>query len=155
MITQVYPLQCIATKSVITGEHNGIFVPIYKDLEQDIGIIRMVYSTSCLPGQVKGPHLHKKRKGHLTVLRGNVVFVIEQVVDNKKIYEEVFISDMSPKLVVVPPNTVNAHVNIGKEEAIVLNLCTEHCWAANDTDNYSFNNFDGYDVYQWAREQLK
>ena len=152
MITKVYDLSLIKTKNVKSGEDNGSFIPIYKDLELDIGKIRMVYMTSCLPREVKGPHIHKKRNGHLTVLKGDVLFVLEYVVDGEKIYEEVRISGSNPKLISVPANTVNAHVNIGSEEAIVLNLCTGHCWAPDDTDNYSFDNFEKYDIYRWTQE---
>ncbi|MHA2366118.1 MAG: polysaccharide biosynthesis C-terminal domain-containing protein [Candidatus Hodarchaeales archaeon] len=138
MITKIIDLQLIPTKNK-NKKRNGTYIPIYKSLEEKIkGPVTQVYMTSCYPGETKGPHLHNRRRGHLTVLKGKVSFVLEhKLIYGDTLREEIVISAEEPKMIVVPEGTPNAHTNIGSEEAIVLNICTRHCWSPEDTDDYS------------------
>jgi dTDP-4-dehydrorhamnose 3,5-epimerase len=141
MRTRVIDLQIIETRDKIQKHQNGNFVPLYRNWDRYVEEpVSMIYTTSCFSREVKGPHLHKKRRGHLTVLKGEVVFVLEY--DDG--YEEIQLNGDVPRMIVVPEGTVNAHVNIGNEEALVMNICTRHCWKSDDTDNYDveFRNYD-------------
>jgi len=155
MLTQITDLQVIPTRN-FQKQLNGFFVPVYKNLEQILSTsplnseITMVYVTSCFPNEIKGPHLHVKRTGNLTVIKGRVIFILEHIVEDVPVYEEFVLTGDKPQLIQVPKGVKNCHINIGGEEAYVLNLCTEHCWAPSDTDNSS-SDFQAYDVNKWKK----
>jgi len=138
MKTKIIDLELIPTKNK-DGNQSGRYIPIYKCLQDKISEpITQIYMTSCFPGETKGPHLHKKRRGHLTVLKGEVLFILEHQLENGEVILESAIIDADkPQMIVVPEGTPNSHTNFGTEEAIVLNICTKHCWSPEDKDDYS------------------
>src|SRR5689334_2521725 len=60
------------------GQVNGFLVPVFNVHEGWIPPERhpqQVYVTVCSPGMRKGPHLHMKRWGYFTCIRGNARIV--------------------------------------------------------------------------------
>ena len=81
---------------------------------------RQVYLTVIAPREVKGPHLHLKRWGLFTCIRGNAKIVVR----NEKGYEEYLTGeDYEFATIQVPAGVSAALQNIGDEEAYMLNTC--------------------------------
>ena len=73
MKLRVMPHKRISTKGS-DGRVNGFLIPIYNLHDRFILEAQQpeqVYLTVCTPGSRKGPHLHFKRWGYFTCIRGN------------------------------------------------------------------------------------
>lgn len=144
MNVRLMDLELIHTKDVRDGHHNGNFIPLWRDwdkkYEHDPA---MAYIATCFRGEIKGPHLHKERWSYLTVLRGKVVFIVKE----NGSYSEFVLSGDRPQTLVIPANIPQAHVNIGDEEAIILNLCNP-AWHPERQDNYT-GDYSDYDFSKW------
>ncbi len=145
MKIELFDLELIKTKDVRDGHQNGIFIPVWRDWDNKYEKEpKMVYVTSCFPGELKGPHLHKQRWSYLTVLKGKVVFIVK--VDDE--FQEFIVSAEKPQTLVIPAGTPQAHINIGDEDAIVMNLCNP-AWHPENQDNYTAD-YGDYDFARWG-----
>ena len=145
MKVEIYDLDVIKTKDVIHGHQNGIFIPVWRDWDNKYEKEpKMLYVTTCFPGELKGPHLHKLRWSYLTVLKGKVVFIVKL----EKEFKEFIISDEKPQTIVIPAGIPQAHVNIGHDDAIVINLCNP-AWHPERQDNYTAD-YGDYDFAKWG-----
>lgn len=118
------------------GKVNGQLLPIVNRYERtgpfSLGKgVEQVYVTTIAPGAVKGPHLHLRRSGFFTVLRGEVAVVIRR---GKSRYEVERASGARPRTVYVPAGTPSALVNLGADEAWVINV-VESAWRKEDPDD--------------------
>lgn len=124
------------------GKQNGFLIPIINVNEgfpSPDAWPKQVYCTVAYPGQVKGPHLHKKRAGLFTCIKGNVKIVIR--IDGK--YVEHFSGDDHEYATIqVPPGIPSALVNIGKEDAYILNMPSP-AWSKDEPDDWDVS-FEGY-----------
>jgi len=131
------------------GNINGFLIPIYNnhdDFIQDSNSPKQVYLTVCDPGQIKGPHLHMKRWGFFTCIRGNIRIIVQ----SKDGYETYFSGeDYEFATVEVPAGTPAAIQNIADEPSYILNTPSP-AWHADDQDEHPVN-FDN-DVFIWPRE---
>lgn len=92
------------------------------------------------PGGIKGPHLHLKRWGLFTYIKGNVKIIVKTSTG----YEEIFSGpDHGFATVQVPAGTPAALQNTGDENAYVLNLPSP-AWRSDDQDEHTVS-FEGYD----------
>lgn len=137
----VYRHQRFLTKGKAENP-NGWLLPIYNIHD---GVIapaqapQQVYLTVVAPGAVKGPHLHLKRWGLFTCVRGNVRIVVRTVAG----YEEYFSGeDHEFATVQVPAGVPAALQNTGSGEAYVLNMPAP-AWRADDQDEHAVS-FDDY-----------
>jgi len=147
MSVKLIDLQLIQTKDVRDGHQNGWFIPVWRDWDKIYDLEpKMAYIATCFSGEIKGPHLHKERWSFLTVLKGTVAFIVKE--DNE--YKEFIVSSEKPQTLVIPANIPQAHVNIGKEEAIVLNLCNP-AWHPDKQDNYN-GDYSDYDFSKWLNK---
>lgn len=145
MEVRIIDLELIATKDVQHGHQNGNFIPVWRDWDKKYEHDpKMVYVTTCFPGELKGPHLHKMRWSYLTVLKGKVAFVVKTDAG----FQEFVLSDEKPQTLVIPAGTPQAHVNIGDIDAIVMNLCTP-AWHPDNQDNYTAD-YGDYDFSKWG-----
>jgi dTDP-4-dehydrorhamnose 3,5-epimerase len=145
MEIRVIDLESIKTKNVQYGHQNGVFVPVWRDWDKIYEKEpQMVYVTTCFPGELKGPHLHKQRWSYLTVLSGTVVFIV-RVGDE---FREFVLSSEKPQTIVIPAGVPQAHVNIGEGDAIVMNLCNP-AWRPDNQDNYTAD-YGDYDFGKWG-----
>jgi len=124
------------------GIQNGWLVPIFNEHD---GVIapaqypRQVYLTVIAPWEVKGPHLHLKRWGLFTCIRGNA----KVVVHTENGYEEYITGeDYEFATVQVPAGIPAALQNIGDKEAYILNMPSP-AWHIDDQDEHSvsFNDY--------------
>ena len=126
-----------------TGAVNGHLIPIANKHEKtgpwSIGAAaQQVYATTILPGAVKGPHLHLRRSGFFTVLRGSVAFVIRQGAGSFDVQR---VDAEKPRTIHVPAGAPSAMVNVGSDEAIVLNV-VESAWRPEDPDDEPVDAFE-------------
>jgi dTDP-4-dehydrorhamnose 3,5-epimerase len=117
------------------GKPNGFLIPIYNVHETPISpeqSPKQVYLTVVSPGGVKGPHLHLKRWGLFTCIRGNVKIVLKTDAG----YEEAFTgTDHEFATIQVPAGVPAALQNIGEDDAYVLNMPSP-AWKPDDQDEH-------------------
>ncbi|MGC9975643.1 MAG: hypothetical protein ABSC57_02830 [Syntrophales bacterium] len=132
-----------------TGNPNGFLIPIYNIHETFIEAEhqpKQIYLTVCDVGQVKGPHLHLKRTGYFTCIKGNVRIVTKS---NTGGYEEYFSGDdYEYATIEIPAGVAAAIQNIAGEPSYVLNTPSP-AWHADDQDEHPAR-FDG-SVFEWPR----
>jgi len=132
----------IVTKSN-DGKENGFLIPIinvHEKFVEEAQWPKQVYCTVAKPGEKKGPHLHKKRWGLFTCIKGNVKIVTR--IDGK--YEEHFSGeDYQFSTIQVPAGVPSVLINIGEVDAYILNMPSPS-WHPEDQDdwNVEFNDYN-------------
>lgn len=115
------------------GRQNGFLIPIFNASDGFVAAAqypRQVYLTVVAPGAAKGPHLHLKRWGMFTCIKGNVKIVL-RVGDT---YEEHMTGeDHEFTTIQVPAGVPAALVNEGADLAYVLNMPSPE-WRVDDQD---------------------
>lgn len=128
------------------GRPNGFLVPIFNVNDNVIKPEQhpqQVYLTVVAPGKVKGPHLHLKRWGLFTCIRGNAKVVVR----TDSGYEEYFTGeDYEFRTIQVPAGMPSALQNIGGADAYFLNMPSP-AWRADDQDEHPVS-FDDY-TFTW------
>lgn len=124
------------------GKENGFLIPIinvHDKFVNDAQWPQQVYCTTISVNEVKGPHLHKKRWGLFTCIKGNVKIVVK----NGDQYEEYYSGEEHDfASIQVPAGRANALVNIGNSDAYVLNMPSP-AWHIDDQDDWDVE-FSGY-----------
>ena len=130
----------------ITDEHvNGSLTVIWRDWDKIISYEpKMVYVSSVFPGQVKGPHIHRKRNSYFSCVHGSVTFIVK---DKNDKYHEIEANSDEPTLIHIPKNIASAHLNSGNEIAHILTLA-DVSWKPNDNEMKNIT-FDDYDWKKW------
>ena len=130
----------------ITDEHvNGSLTVIWRDWDKIISYEpKMVYVSSVFPGQVKGPHIHRKRNSYFSCVHGSVTFIVK---DKNDRYHEIEANSDEPTLIHIPKNIASAHLNSGNEIAHILTLA-DVSWKPNDNEMKNIT-FDDYDWKKW------
>ncbi len=132
----------IVTKN-IEGKPNGFLIPVFNRHENFTEKDQwpwQVYCTVATPGEIKGPHLHKKRWGLFTCIKGNIKIVTR--VNNE--YQEYFSGeDHGFATIQVPADVPSALVNIGNNDAYILNMPSP-AWTPEEPDDWpvSFSDYD-------------
>lgn len=130
------------------GQSNGWLVPIFNVHETFVNEAqypRQVYLTVITAREVKGPHLHLKRWGMFTCIRGNAKVVVR----TEEGYEEYLTGeDHEFATVQVPAGVPAALQNIGDEEAYMINMPSP-AWHIDDQDEHpvSFNDY----TFKWPK----
>ena len=122
---------------------DGTLVPVYKDWESwHSGYeVKMVYHTSIAPGVSKGPILHKKRRGMMSCIYGDVS--VTCLVDGKlKTYR---LSEGEKKyILMIPKNIPNVITNNSdSKEALIMNL-PDRSWHPDDEDTEKFSSWENF-----------
>ena len=136
----VWDLERHETKDTQDSHLNGDLTVIWRDWDKIIAKHpKMVYVNSINPGEMKGPHLHKKRTSYFYCINGDAVIIIQD--KNGKIHE-IETNSTKPVLVCVPKGIPSALVNPTKNITRVLVLA-DISWKPNDDEmiNVSFNNY--------------
>ena len=135
MLLKLQKLQQIKT-------NEGVLFPIYKDWEEWHGGYdpKMVYATTLNPGAVKGPILHKKRRGLITAIQGIVVLQC-------KIDGEIHAYFLRHKNGTAYVFEIPAGVPFTLENqdpmlpAIIIN-CPDRAWHPDDEDTIKYDSWD-------------
>ena len=133
------------TRDIDDKHENGSLTVVWRDWDKILPIIpKMVYVSSINPGEIKGPHIHKKRNSYFTCIHGKVIFIIKK---NDGTYTEIESSSEIPNLIQVPKNSASAHVNISNNVSRVLAIA-DLAWRPNDNEMENIS-FDDYDWKKW------
>jgi dTDP-4-dehydrorhamnose 3,5-epimerase-like enzyme len=134
MKLRTIPHPRISTKDS-AGQVNGFLIPVYNVHEgflQDGREPKQVYLTVCAPGTQKGPHLHLKRWGYFTCIRGNARVVA-------RLGEEYVVAytgqDHQFQTIEVPAGVPAVLENVGDEDAYIINTPSP-AWRADDQDEH-------------------
>ncbi len=117
------------------GSRNGFLIPIFNVhdgfVEED-RTPKQVYLTVVAPGSAKGPHLHMKRWGLFTCIKGNVKIVARTPAG----YEEYYSGESHGfASIQLPAGIPAALVNEGTQDAYVLNMPSP-AWHVDDQDDH-------------------
>jgi dTDP-4-dehydrorhamnose 3,5-epimerase len=124
------------------GKTNGFLVPIiniHDHFVADEQWPKQVYLTVASPKEIKGPHLHYKRWGLFTCIKGNIKIVV-RIEDQ---YLEYFSGENYEfQTVQIPAGIPAALVNIGNEDAYILNMPAPS-WHPDNLDEWDVT-FENY-----------
>jgi dTDP-4-dehydrorhamnose 3,5-epimerase len=141
----IIPLEKHDTKDIHDQHQNGSLTVVWRDWDKLLANDpKMVYVSSVNSGEVKGPHLHKKRNSYFTCIHGKVIFILK---NNDGTFSEIESSSENPILLKIPPGMPSAHINISDNVSRILALA-DVAWKPNDNemDNVTF---DDYDWKKW------
>ena len=135
------------TKDIHDSHVNGSLTVVWRDYDKLIPTEpEMIYVSSVEPGEIKGPHLHKKRNSYFTCIHGNVTFIIK---NSDGTYLEIESNSDEPKMIKVPQNFASAHVNNSNSIARILVLA-DLAWRPNDNEMENVE-FSDYDWKKWTK----
>jgi len=124
-------------------KENGFLVPIY-NIKENFFITgrepEQAYLTVVNEGCIKGPHLHKIRRGFFTCIKGNIRVILK--INGQ--YEIFYSGEKFDFLSIeIPTNIPAAIQNIGKCSAYVINMPSP-AWDKEMNDEYTddFSDFD-------------
>lgn len=118
----------IETKDSL-GRVNGWLLPVWNST--DGPRVDQVYVTVISQGMMKGPHLHKRRRGLFKVIRGVVQLVWR---DYREKYHDIVLGPETAPFA-VDPGLPAALYNRGMGDAYVLNMPSP-AWTAEDPDEH-------------------
>lgn len=116
------------------GKENGWMIPIYNKEEPYFSSynLNFVYASCILAGNVKGPHLHKKRECRLVCIKGEVELIVREEGE----YRRYILSGSNPNMVTIKAgNPFMVRCGELSTEGILLNFAN-HIWKQEDQDNY-------------------
>lgn len=123
------------------GNPNGHLVPVFNVHDAFVAPAQhpqQAYVTVVTPGSAKGPHLHMKRWGLFTCIKGDVKIVVK----NGGKYEEHFSGEHHDFATIqLPAGLPAALVNAGTEDAYVLNMPAPS-WHVDDQDDHPVTDWD-------------
>jgi dTDP-4-dehydrorhamnose 3,5-epimerase len=123
------------------GTDNGFLVPIYNVHDRFVDERHhpeQVYLTVCKPGEQKGPHLHLRRWGYFTCIKGDVRIVARV---NGSYVSEFSGENHEFRTIEVPAGVAATIQNIGLEDAYVLNTPSP-AWRRDDQDEHDVKGWD-------------
>jgi len=133
------------TRDINDSHVNGELTVIWRDWDKILpNDPKMVYINSINPGEIKGPHLHKRRTTYFYCILGDIVIVIQ---DNDGKIHEISTNLKTPILISVPKGMTAAIVNPTNEISKVLVLA-DVAWRPNDNEMENVQ-LDNYDWNKW------
>ena len=122
---------------------NGFLVPIFNENDNFLNnndYLKQVYLTVVKPNNIKGPHLHYKRNGLFTCIKGNIRIVTKENNEYKIFFSG---EDYNYNSILIPKGIPAALQNISDIDAMVINLPSPG-WTKEMQDEHSadFSDFD-------------
>ena len=136
----ILDLETHQTKDIEDSHINGELTVIWRNWDNIIKNPEMVYVNSINPGEIKGPHIHKKRTSFFYCIDGKMTLVIK---DNNNKYNEIEVDSQESKLISVSKGTPAAIINPSQSISKILVLA-DISWKPNDNEmeNVSFSDYD-------------
>ena len=94
-------------------KRNGYLIELFKDQDKT-----SAYLTVALPGAFKGYHLHRVRAARYVCVRGKMKIILYKNQER----EEYILDAASPSRLFIPNNVATGLLNIGDEEAWLINF---------------------------------
>lgn len=94
------------------GQANGFLVELFRDGDKTVA-----YLSATFPGSFKGYHLHRVRAARYVCLRGKMKIIMY----NHGKREEHILDASKPSRLFIPKNVATGLLNIGDEEAWLIN----------------------------------
>ena len=142
----ILDLETHQTKDIEDSHINGELTVIWRNWDNIIKNPEMVYVNSINPGEIKGPHIHKKRTSFLYCIDGKMTLVIK---DNNNKYNEIEVDSQESKLISVSKGTPAAIINPSQNISKILVLA-DVAWKPNDNEMENVT-FDDYDWNKWKK----
>ena len=142
----VLDLERHQTKDTTDSHINGELTVIWRDWDNLIkNHPKMIYVNSINPGEIKGPHIHKKRITYFSCIHGSIVLIVK---DDEK-FHEIKLDSGKPVLVSIQNGTAVALINPTEMIAKVLVLA-DIAWRPDDNEMDN-TMFDDYDWRKWSK----
>tara|TARA_Y100000817_G_scaffold202053_1_gene158175 strand:- start:818 stop:1267 length:450 start_codon:yes stop_codon:yes gene_type:complete len=142
----ILDLETHQTKDIEDSHINGELTVIWRNWDNIIKNPEMVYVNSINPGEIKGPHIHKKRTSFFYCIDGKMTLVIK---DNNNKYNEIEVDSQESKLISVSKGTPAAIINPSQNISKILVLA-DVAWKPNDNEMENVT-FDDYDWNKWKK----
>lgn len=126
-----YKLEKIITRHPKTKAVTGLLIPLWKDYEPNKKINpRYIYFLTCAPRSFKGPYLHTKRRGLLTLIEGRLSLIYK---DGKRFQEISLDARRQAVMADIPKMTAYLLKNPFSQEAKLVNIC-DYPWQPGDQE---------------------
>ena len=142
----ILDLETHQTKDIEDSHINGELTVIWRNWDNISKNPEMVYVNSINPGEIKGPHIHKKRTSFFYCIDGKMTLVIK---DNNNKYNEIEVDSQESKLISVSKGTPAAIINPSQNISKILVLA-DVAWKPNDNEMENVT-FDDYDWNKWKK----
>lgn len=112
------------------------------------------YLSVIYPGVVKGWHFHKLQRDNLCVIKGMAKLVLCDQRDSsptKGNIMELYIGELCPMLVSIPPGIIHGMKGISAEPAYFINIPTE-LYNYTEPDEYRIDPHSPEIPYDWSRK---
>ena len=116
----------------VHADHRGELVEMFTTPEFWNEEFAYAYQTSIRPGMLKGWFAHEKKTDRYHIVRGELLVLLY---DGRKdsstcgVLQKLLLSDRSARQVLIPPEVWHLSLNVGEEDAILVNLpstCYDH-----------------------------
>tara|TARA_Y100001936_G_scaffold183798_1_gene181201 strand:- start:142 stop:582 length:441 start_codon:yes stop_codon:yes gene_type:complete len=133
-------LETHQTKDVRDSHLNGELKIIWRDWDKIIKPPQMVYVNTVNPGDIKGPHMHKRRTSYFHCIDGSVVIVIR---DKNGNYHEIKTNSKESQIISISNGIAAAIINPSSSVSKILVLA-DVSWKPNDNEmeNVSFSDYN-------------
>tara|TARA_Y100001936_G_C15983039_1_gene617846 strand:+ start:244 stop:693 length:450 start_codon:yes stop_codon:yes gene_type:complete len=142
----IIDLEVHETKDVLDNHINGELTVIWRDWDKKINEPQMMYLNSVNPGEIKGPHIHKKRTSSFFCLQGKMVIVIQEKNGG---FKEIEVNSKNQKLVSVPEGIPAAIINPTDQITKIL-VIADISWKPDDNEMMNYT-YDNYDWNKWKK----
>ena len=142
----VFQLENHETKDVLDLHVNGELTVIWRNWDKIINNPEMIYLNSVNPGEIKGPHRHKKRTSYFFCIQGEMIIVIQ---DKNGKYHEIEANSGSSKLVSVSNEIGAAIINPSNNISKIL-VMADIAWKPDDNEMENIK-FEGYNLNKWKK----
>ena len=116
-------------------DNRGYFLKVINGNEPDNPFACEVYITSAKPGESKGGHYHLKAREWFTLIKGEALLTIIDVVTLEVV--KIRICDATPETIYMPPGMAHSFLNAGDEDFILLAF-TDSKYQPEDTVIFNF-----------------
>ena len=136
----------------IIPDERGFLMEILRSDDKLFQKFGQVYVSVIYPGVVKGWHYHKIQTDYIAVIRGMAKLVLYDTREDSPtcgVVQEMFIGELNPKLVKIPPLVLHGMKGVGDKEAYFINCPTE-LYDYNKPDEYRVDPCDRTIPYDWG-----
>ena len=123
---------------------SGCMIPLWKDYDDMIPMHpRFVYAMTCAPQSTKGPYLHTKRRGLLTLIEGSAVIVYQE---GKEFHTIALHAMDSVAMLDIPAGIGHLIYNSSFDKsALFVNIC-DYPWRKDDNETLT-PDFSGWRMH--------